>query len=398
MTTDKAQRKERPIARGVLDYFPDAIAEVAYVSYVGNQQHNPGQEMHWSKDKSADHADCLARHLMERGTIDNDGLRHSAKAAWRALALLQTELESPQQTSVQEYVEYVDRLDQPQKPMFRFDLPPEHSCNQDYAKLIKLGCPANVAKQIVGGTTYTLFRYSGGEDRYVYIAGPMRGYENFNFPAFDKARDAFLEKGFNVISPADIDRSANPDADQVEKVDVSDQSVFVLRDFWANFFIKKQGHPANGIVLLDGWQKSAGATGEFFLDRWLQLKSYKPDGSEYAADAAKHDYALAHAVMKVFTPEVSKPAEPEMQMSIINPVNVVNPEEGDWDVTTKSRGYSHFWRIDGSTVTVMSYSGRWANSVSATSIHQARDHIRNGDWTRLTEDDAKYVACPNRAR
>ena len=42
MTTDKQRRKERPIARGGVDYFPDAIAEVANVSYVGNQQHNPG--------------------------------------------------------------------------------------------------------------------------------------------------------------------------------------------------------------------------------------------------------------------------------------------------------------------------------------------------------------------
>jgi hypothetical protein len=33
------------------------------------------------------------RHIMERGTLDTDGTRHSAKAAWRVLALLQEELE-----------------------------------------------------------------------------------------------------------------------------------------------------------------------------------------------------------------------------------------------------------------------------------------------------------------
>jgi hypothetical protein len=49
--------------------------------------------MHWAKDKSNDHADCIVRHLIEAGTIDTDGLRHSAKVAWRALALLETELE-----------------------------------------------------------------------------------------------------------------------------------------------------------------------------------------------------------------------------------------------------------------------------------------------------------------
>ena len=94
LTTDKKERKETPIARGVLDYFPLAIACVANVSFVGNEQHNPGQPMHWAKEKSTDHADCIARHLIERGNVDTDGIRHSAKVAWRALALLQIELES----------------------------------------------------------------------------------------------------------------------------------------------------------------------------------------------------------------------------------------------------------------------------------------------------------------
>ena len=88
-----SDRKARPVARGVLDYFPDALMEVAYCSKVGNDQHNPGQEMHWAKEKSTDHADCIIRHLADRGTVDTDGVRHSAKLAWRALALLQTELE-----------------------------------------------------------------------------------------------------------------------------------------------------------------------------------------------------------------------------------------------------------------------------------------------------------------
>jgi Domain of unknown function (DUF5664) len=88
------ERKNIPIARGLLDYFPDACAMVAHVSFVGNQQHNPGQDMHWAREKSTDHADCIVRHLIERGTIDTDGLRHSAKLAWRALALLQSEIEA----------------------------------------------------------------------------------------------------------------------------------------------------------------------------------------------------------------------------------------------------------------------------------------------------------------
>jgi hypothetical protein len=95
LPTDAKERKNTPIATGVLDYFPRALAEVARVSKAGNDQHNPGQPLHWSKGKSTDHADCIARHLIERGTVDPvDGIRHSGKLAWRALANLEMELEA----------------------------------------------------------------------------------------------------------------------------------------------------------------------------------------------------------------------------------------------------------------------------------------------------------------
>lgn len=89
-----AARKDIPIVTGVLDYFPDALAAVAVCSKKGNDQHNPGQPLHWDRNKSQDHADCIGRHLLQRGTIDTDGVRHSAKVAWRALAMLQKEIEA----------------------------------------------------------------------------------------------------------------------------------------------------------------------------------------------------------------------------------------------------------------------------------------------------------------
>lgn len=90
------ERKAHPIVRGVLDYFPDALMAVAELSKVGNDQHNPGEPLHWAKEKSTDQEDALVRHLLDRGTFDTDGIRHSAKVAWRALALLQLELEAAQ--------------------------------------------------------------------------------------------------------------------------------------------------------------------------------------------------------------------------------------------------------------------------------------------------------------
>lgn len=93
LPTDAAERKAIPLATGCLDYFPAALAEVAKISKKGNDQHNPGQPLHWARGKSMDHADTMIRHFMERGTVDVDGTRHSAKMVWRALALLQEELE-----------------------------------------------------------------------------------------------------------------------------------------------------------------------------------------------------------------------------------------------------------------------------------------------------------------
>lgn len=91
--TTSAERKQYPMARGLLDYFPDALAEVSKVSFLGNQQHNPGEPMHHSRGKSTDHADCILRHLLGRGGFDGP-IRESAALAWRALALLQEELEA----------------------------------------------------------------------------------------------------------------------------------------------------------------------------------------------------------------------------------------------------------------------------------------------------------------
>lgn len=97
LPTDKNLRKKIPLCTGVLDYFPDALAAIAAVSLAGNKQHNLGAPLHWDRSKSTDHADCLLRHLVERGTLDHDNHRHSTKVAWRALALLQEEIENDRQ-------------------------------------------------------------------------------------------------------------------------------------------------------------------------------------------------------------------------------------------------------------------------------------------------------------
>lgn len=96
LAEDAAGRKRQPVASGVLDYFPDALVAIAEVSFAGNEQHNPGQPLHWARGKSTDQDDTIIRHFLQRGSRDTDGMRHSAKMAWRCLALLQLEIEAEQ--------------------------------------------------------------------------------------------------------------------------------------------------------------------------------------------------------------------------------------------------------------------------------------------------------------
>ena len=91
---ESARRKASPVYSGVLAYFPDALMAVARVSKAGNDKHNPGQPLHWSREKSNDHLDCTARHMLTPYEIDADSKElHLANAVWRLLAQLQIEEE-----------------------------------------------------------------------------------------------------------------------------------------------------------------------------------------------------------------------------------------------------------------------------------------------------------------
>lgn len=84
-----AQRKQANLLLA-LQYFHDALAEVGRVILAGQQQHGVTG---WDRSKSGDELEAMLRHTVDAGFIDNDGERHTAKAAFRVLAALQKELE-----------------------------------------------------------------------------------------------------------------------------------------------------------------------------------------------------------------------------------------------------------------------------------------------------------------
>lgn len=96
LPVDSKLRKEYPIYSGFFKYFPRAIAAVAHVSWIGNQQHHPDKPLHWDKKKSMDQEDCLLRHLLDdlESPADIDGTMHYAKQAWRSMAALEIRLEN----------------------------------------------------------------------------------------------------------------------------------------------------------------------------------------------------------------------------------------------------------------------------------------------------------------
>jgi len=94
--TKAQKRKQMPVYSGVLKYFPDALKEVSKASQAGNNQHHPDKPLHWDKTKSFDNEDALVRHLIDhsKDPMDDDGVLHLTKVAWRALASLQIYLEN----------------------------------------------------------------------------------------------------------------------------------------------------------------------------------------------------------------------------------------------------------------------------------------------------------------
>ena len=97
LPTDPKARKAIPVSSGCFAYFPDALIALAQLSALANEQHNPGEPLHWAKEKSTDEADALARHQLQhiKGELyDTDRVLHATKVFWRAGAQLQRLLTS----------------------------------------------------------------------------------------------------------------------------------------------------------------------------------------------------------------------------------------------------------------------------------------------------------------
>jgi hypothetical protein len=105
----------------------------------------------------------------------------------------------------------------------------------------------------------------------IYLAGPMRGIAEFNFPAFHKAARLLRAEGHEVFNPAERDEQTgfnskeHPDGDMTTAL----AKGFSLRDALAADTHYICIH-ANAIALLPGWENSGGARAEHALAHTLR--------------------------------------------------------------------------------------------------------------------------------
>jgi hypothetical protein len=97
----------------------------------------------------------------------------------------------------------------------------------------------------------------------IYISGPMRGYVNHNFELFDEAKFTLIKEGWDVISPADMDRLDTTEYPTRRE----QQTAYADRDIAA---IKT----CDGICCLPHWMDSVGAVAEIKYAQWIGIKEF----------------------------------------------------------------------------------------------------------------------------
>lgn len=98
----------------------------------------------------------------------------------------------------------------------------------------------------------------------IYIAGPMSGYPQFNYPAFFEAASEWRRRGWEVFNPA----IHQPDAEIIDRLTPDEIRAYFMRlDIpWVM--------QADAIAMLPGWKDSPGAMVEYSIADILLLPAY----------------------------------------------------------------------------------------------------------------------------
>jgi hypothetical protein len=127
----------------------------------------------------------------------------------------------------------------------------------------------------------------------LYVAGPMTGIPQFNYPAFDAAAKKLRAKGIEVLSPAEMDEPETRKAALASK----DGSMKDMHtgETWGDFLsrdVKIVADECDGVVVLDNWYRSRGARLECFIAVNCNKPVYNIDLQEL------NPYTITAAIME----------------------------------------------------------------------------------------------------
>lgn len=152
-----------------------------------------------------------------------------------------------------------------------------------------------------------------------YLAGPMRGMPQFNFPTFVRVTAILREQGWSIISPVELDKAAgvtpevfgcdNASRGSFDEEDEEHREILLgcmKRD------VKVIIEDADAIIMLPGWRNSTGATSEYWLARWKHIPAYEWDDIDrcaYLIEKDKKPYGM--------------PAPPDEEENILEKANEI---------------------------------------------------------------------------
>lgn len=114
-----------------------------------------------------------------------------------------------------------------------------------------------------------------------YIAGPMSGYPELNFPAFYSLEDALMRAGIGTVNPAALDEAGLPEGVPDDEFGMGlplNKQKFLLRDFRELVF-------CTGIIMLPDWHVSVGANCELAVAKMTGIKTYRAQVSSFRVEA-----------------------------------------------------------------------------------------------------------------
>lgn len=118
----------------------------------------------------------------------------------------------------------------------------------------------------------------------LYVAGPMSGYPQFNFPAFDAAIERLGKRGYIAVPPVDL---LDPEARRICLASMDGKLAKVGNKEWADFLsedVKLIAKDVDGVAVLEGWERSRGARLETFVARLCNKPIVYEDTLEPVSD------------------------------------------------------------------------------------------------------------------